>query len=377
MPASLNGKTTAPKIPVSTTFKKQQSPSQGALLFLEKATFDACMYTFALIGCGRIAPRHAENMIRIGRLVAVCDAIPAQADSFAKTYNAKPYYNLDDLLAQENSINVVSICTPNGYHAEHAIKALRSGKHVLCEKPMCLTSAAAWQMLETEKFSGKRLFVVKSTRYNPYVLQVKEMLDKGKLGQVYSFQLHCFWYRPAEYYTGWRGKAFPDGGTLYTQFSHYIDALIWLLGDIETAHGFSKNSAHRESMEFEDTGVAALQLSSGVIGTLNWSVNTYRKNFEIGLTLIAEKGTFSLGGPYLNEVRYACMENPVEPIPQGKNANEYGFYAGSMSNHSEVYDSLLNALNGENDRFTSALEGLKTVEAIERIYKAVSCHNAP
>jgi predicted dehydrogenase len=330
------------------------------------------MYTFALVGCGRIAPRHAENMIRIGRLVAVCDTIPTHADSFAKTYNARAYYNLDDLLEQENSIDVVSICTPNGYHAEHAIKALRSGKHVLCEKPMCLTSAAAWQMLETEKFSGKRLFVVKSTRYNPYVLQVKKLLDEGKLGQVYSFQLHCFWNRPAEYYTGWRGKAFPDGGTLYTQFSHYIDALIWLMGDIKTAHGFSNNVAHRESIEFEDTGVAALQLSSGIIGTLNWSVNTYQKNFEIGLTVIAEKGTFSLGGPYLNEAKYACMESLLEPVPQEKNANEYGFYAGSMSNHNEVYDSLLKALNGETDNFTSALDGLKTVEAIERIYKAVS-----
>ena len=330
------------------------------------------MFTFALVGCGRIAPRHAENILRIGKLGAVCDAIPAQANSFAKSYEARPYYNLDDLLAQESGVEVVSICTLNGYHAEQAIKVLRSGKHVLCEKPMCLTSAAAWQMLETEKYSGKRLFVVKSTRYNPYIRQLKEMLTDGKLGKVYSFQLHCFWNRPPEYYTSWRGKSFPDGGTLYTQFSHYIDALIWLLGDIETVDGFSKNMAHQESMEFEDTGVAALRLSSGIIGTLNWSVNTYKKNYEIGLTIIAEKGTFSLGGAYLNELKYACTESPVEAIPNENKANEYGFYAGSMSNHNEVYDNLMKALNGESDNFTNAMDGLKTVEAIERIYKAVS-----
>jgi predicted dehydrogenase len=333
------------------------------------------MFTFALVGCGRIAPRHAENIVRIGKLAAVCDITPVQADSFAKRYEARPYYNLDDLLAQESGVEVVSICTPNGYHAEQAIKTLRSGKHVLCEKPMCLTSAAAWQMLDTEKFSGKRLFVVKSTRYNPYIQQVKQLLDEGKLGKVYSFQLHCFWNRPAAYYTGWRGKAFPDGGTLFTQFSHYVDALIWLLGDIEMVHGFSKNTAHQGSIEFEDTGAAALQLSSGAIGTLNWSVNTYEKNFEIGLTLIAEKGTFSLGGPYLNELKYACMESTVNPIAEGNKANEYGFYAGSMSNHNDVYDNLLKALNGDSDNFTNAMDGLKTVEAIEQIYKAVSSRN--
>jgi UDP-N-acetyl-2-amino-2-deoxyglucuronate dehydrogenase len=141
----------------------------------------------------------------------------------------------------------------------------------------------------------------------------KKLLDEGKLGKVYSFQLHCFWNRPAEYYTGWRGKAFPDGGTLYTQFSHYIDALIWLWATLKRYMGFPKIGRTRDSIEFEDTGVAALQLSSGIIGTLNWSVNTYQKNFEIGLTLIAEKGTFSLGGPYLNEAKYACMESPVKP----------------------------------------------------------------
>jgi predicted dehydrogenase len=130
-------------------------------------------------------------------------------------------------------------------------------------------------------------------------------------------------------------------------------------------------------MEFEDTGVAALQLHSGVVGTVNWSVNAYKKNFEIGLTLLAEKGTFSLGGPYLNELKYACMENPLEIIPESKKANDYGFYAGSMSNHTEVYDNLLKTLNGEPNDFTNAMDGLKTVEAIERIYKAVSLRNAP
>ena len=343
---------------------------QGFFVILE-STFDAVMYNFALIGCGRIAARHAENISKVGRLQAVCDVVPQRAETFSKAYAAIAYTSIDALLEKEAGVDVVSICTPNGFHAEHAIKALRSGKHVLCEKPMCLTTAAAWQMIDTEKFSGKKLFVVKSTRFNPYLQGLKKKLEAKALGQVYSFQLSCFWNRPSEYYTDWRGKLFPDGGTLYTQFSHYIDALLWLLGDVEQVYGFSKKFAHPQ-IEFEDTGVAALQLANGVLGTLNWSVNTFQKNYEIGLTLLAEKGTICLGGPYLNELNYAFPNMDLGITPEQRVANEYGFYTGSMSNHKEVYENLVHALNNDNHTFTNAFDGLKTVEAIEKIYKAVT-----
>lgn len=328
------------------------------------------MYNFALIGCGRIATRHAENIVRVGCLLAVCDIIAEKAHTFSNVYDARAYTDLDTLLQQETEVDVVSICTPNGFHAEHSIKALRSGKHVLCEKPMCLTTAAAWQMIDAEKFSGKKLFVVKSARFNPYLQQLKKLLDDRTLGNVYSFQLSCFWNRPPEYYMDWRGKLFPDGGTLYTQFSHYIDALLWLLGDIERAHGFLKNFVH-PAIEFEDTGAAALQLTSGVLGTLNWSVNTYQKNYEIGLTLLTEKGTISLGGPYLNELKYACTDVNFEST-KDKQPNDYMFYAGSMSHHKEVYENLVNALKDETQHAANALDGLRTVAAIEKIYNAIS-----
>jgi predicted dehydrogenase len=87
-------------------------------------------------------------------------------------------------------------------------------------------------IIETEKFCRRKLFVVKSTRYNPLLQQVKKLLADGKLGAVYSFHLSCLWNRPDAYYQDWRGKLFPDGGTLYTQFSHYIDAMLWLFGDV-------------------------------------------------------------------------------------------------------------------------------------------------
>jgi UDP-N-acetyl-2-amino-2-deoxyglucuronate dehydrogenase len=346
------------------------SPAASQDFLFHSSTFGARMYNFALIGCGRIAGRHAENIKRVGRLLAVCDVVPERVQTFSKAHSARAYDSIDTLLKEEPDVDVVSICTPNGFHAEHAIKALRSGKHVLCEKPMCLTSAAAWQMIDAETFSGRKLFVVKSTRFNPLLQELKKQLEQKALGSVHSFQLSCFWNRPPEYYTDWRGKKFPDGGTLYTQFSHYIDALLWLLGDIEQVCGFSKNEAH-PAIEFEDTGVAALRLSSGVLGTLNWSVNTYQKNYEIGLTLLAEEGTISLGGPYLNEVKYANTQEGFAKSEAARMPNDYAFYTGSMSHHKEVYDALLRALTNGSHDFTNAFDGLKTVEAIEKIYKAV------
>src|SRR5205085_2941351 len=183
------------------------------------------MIKFALVGCGRIAARHAENMARVGKLQAVCDIVKEKAETFATKYEANCYLSLEDLLANEADVDVVAVCTPNGFHAEHTIKSLQARKHVLCEKPLCLTKAAAWQIIETEKFCRRKLFVVKSTRYNPILQELKKRITEDRLGKIYSFQVSCFWNRPDGYYTDWRGKHFPDGGTLYTQFSHYIDAM--------------------------------------------------------------------------------------------------------------------------------------------------------
>jgi UDP-N-acetyl-2-amino-2-deoxyglucuronate dehydrogenase len=330
------------------------------------------MYSFALVGCGRIAPRHAENIVKVGKLVAVCDTDKTKANDFAQQYNAKAYYAIDDLLQEEKAIEVVSICTPNGLHAEHILKSLQANKHVLCEKPMCITGAAAWQILETEKFSRKKLFIVKASRYNTHLQHIKKLLQNGSLGEVFSFDLKCFWNRPPEYYTDWKGKAFPDGGTLYTQFSHYIDALLWLFGNIQDVKGFISNKNHKGIIEFEDTGVATLLMDNNVLGCLHWSVNTYKKNSEIGLTIIAEKGTICLGGPFLEEVRYTQPDNLLPGSADLKKpANDYGFYKGSMNHHQNVYEGLIHSLNETSISLTNGLDGLKTVEAIEKIYKRV------
>jgi UDP-N-acetyl-2-amino-2-deoxyglucuronate dehydrogenase len=328
------------------------------------------MKRFAIVGCGHISKRHAENISRTGQLVAVCDIVPERADALAASYSAKAYYSIEDLLASETPIDIVCVCTPNGLHAEHSIKSLQAGKHVLCEKPLCLTKAAAWQLIETEKFCRRKLFVVKSARYNPLLQELKDLLDDKSLGKVYSFHLSCIWNRPDEYYTDWRGKLFPDGGTLYNQFSHYIDAMLWLFGDVAEAKGFKANAAHQKSIEFEDTGAVSLLMESGALGTFHWSVNAFQKNYEIALTIVAEGGTIRIGGEYLNDVQFLQTENA---ILKAATINEGG--AGlkpSPGTHDKMYDHLNTALEGHRSGFPDAYEGLKTVETIEKIYKAVS-----
>ncbi len=329
---------------------------------------------FALIGCGRIANRHAEHINNMAQLRAVCDIDKGKADEMAALYGAKAYYDVDELLATEKDIDVISICTPNGLHAQHSIKALRSGFHVLCEKPLATNVHDCGDMIKTAEMFNKRLFAIKQNRFNPPVAAVKQAIDEGKLGKIYSVQLSCFWNRNPQYYeNSWKGTLELDGGTLYTQFSHFIDLLYWLIGDVKTAKAFMNNYDHKGIIEFEDTGAVILEFYNGAIGTVNYTVNSYGKNMEGSLTIFGEKGTVKIGGQYLNEMEYQNIEGyKIENLPEGNKANSYGSYQGSMSNHDHVYKNLIDVLSNNASISTSAFEGLKTVEIIDKIYSSVN-----
>jgi predicted dehydrogenase len=327
---------------------------------------------FALIGCGRIAQRHAEHIIKTGILQAVCDTEREKADALAAKYSCKAYYNLPSLLEAEKDLDVASICTPNGLHAAHSIAALNAGVNVLCEKPMAITSYDCGEMIKAAERNNKRLFVIKQNRFNPPVVAVKQAIDKGLLGKIYSVQLNCFWNRNEDYYkNSWKGTKELDGGSLFTQFSHFIDLLYWMVGDVKRAFAITGNFAHKQSIEFEDTGVVALEFYGGALGTINFTVNSYRKNMEGSVTIFAEKGTVKIGGQYLNELEYQNIEGlEIKDLPEGNKANNYGTYTGSMSNHDKVYENLADVLKKGASITTSSYEGLKTVEIIEKIYAA-------
>jgi UDP-N-acetyl-2-amino-2-deoxyglucuronate dehydrogenase len=329
-------------------------------------------YKFAIVGCGRIAHRHAANIIAHGgQLLAVCDTNPDKLGAFARKYACNGYNSFQQLLSAE-SPDLVVVCTPNGLHSKHSIAALNAGCHVLCEKPMAITGSDALEMISAAGKAGKRLFVVKQNRYNPPVVAVKKLLDGNKLGTISSFQVNCFWNRPDEYYQDeWRGTVDMDGGTLFTQFSHFIDLMYWFLGNVKSVSGLRANYHHRHSIRFEDTGIVLLETERGAIGTIQYTVNAYQHNMEGSISLFGEKGTVKIGGQYLNELDFFAVQDETMPeIKNEKPPNRYGFYEGSMSNHDKVYENLMRTLRDPSHEFVEAEEALKTVEIIEKIYKA-------
>jgi len=325
---------------------------------------------FALVGCGRIGKRHAEHINNYGKLVAVCDIDINKAKQLGETYNTLVFSDLSEML-KNTQVDVVSICTPNGLHAKHSIQVLKAGFHVLCEKPMAISVLDCEQMVNQALKANKRLFIVKQNRYNPPVDAVKKLIEEGKLGKIFSVQLNCFWNRNPEYYntSDWKGTKKLDGGTLFTQFSHFIDLLYYMIGDIKKVKAYTSNFNHKEEMEFEDTGVVALKFYNGALGTINYTVNSFGKNMEGSITIFAEKGTVKIGGQYLNELEYQNFDDfSITDLPEGNPPNQYGQYVGSMSNHGLVYANVIDVLTNGGVIATNGFEGLKTVEIIDKIY---------
>lgn len=326
---------------------------------------------FAIVGCGRIAERHAEHIVKQAKLVAVCDIKKERRDLFSSKYNCNSYENIDELLKDEKEIDLVAICSPNGLHALHTVKVLQAGIHVLCEKPMAISVVDCKLMIDEAKKVNKHLFIVKQNRFNLPVAALKECIDNGRLGKVLSVQLNCFWNRNDKYYetSDWKGKKELDGGTLFTQFSHFIDLLYWMVGDVKKINAIIRNYLHQHNVEFEDSGVIIIEFLNGAIGTVNYTVNSYDKNMEGSITIFGEKGTVKVGGQYLNVLEHQSIKDYVLDVPiETKPANDYGFYQGSMSNHDKVYENIIDVLINNGRVATNGFEGLKTVEIIENIY---------
>lgn len=325
----------------------------------------------AIVGCGSIGARHAEHIHNLANLKAVCDTKEDRASFVADKYGAKSYNDISVLLSKEKDLDLVSICTPNGLHCEHSVAALEAGNNVLCEKPMALSTNECDRMIIASEKTNKRLFIVKQNRFNPPVVELKKILDNNILGKIYSIQLNCFWNRSDEYYklSDWKGKKDLDGGILFTQYSHFIDLVCWMFGSISKYSAITKNSGHKDTVEFEDSGVCIVEFENGIIGTINFNINSYKKNLEGSITVFGEKGTVKIGGQYVNAFEYQNIEGyEVKNIPITEKANDYGFYQGSMSNHDRVYECVISDLLNHTSKCVGAIEGRITVETIEKIY---------
>jgi len=326
---------------------------------------------FGIIGCGNIGLRHAKHIYehKEGTLANIYDLNFSRSSVISKEYSCRASEKFDDFLSSD--LDIVNICTPNGLHAEHAIKCMNAGKHVLVEKPMALSSADCEKMIHTSLRTNKQLFVVKQNRHNPPVVALKEKIDNNQLGRIYSVIINCFWNRNENYYksSSWKGSKDLDGGTLFTQFSHFIDILYYLFGDIKEVFGQIKNVSHDGLIEFEDTGFFNFQLENNSLGSLNYTTSAYKKNMEGSILVFAENATIKIGGQYLNTVEYQSLKGDKIILNNKSNkANDYGSYQGSMSNHDLVINNVINTLNGRESIMTNALEGMKVVNIIERMY---------
>jgi predicted dehydrogenase len=334
---------------------------------------------FAVVGCGHIGKRHIEMIQRNpeAELVAICDILTTEhlnlSSLLPSSLRLPLFPRLEELLFSSLAFDVLNICVPNGLHAPMAVKALETGRHAVIEKPMALTTSEAKKILSTAEKHGKQVFCVMQNRYSPPSVWIKQLVDSGKLGKLFLVQINCYWNRDERYYKpgGWHGDKKMDGGTLFTQFSHFIDLMYWLFGDIAHIKARFEDFNHQALTAFEDSGVVSFEFVGGGVGVFNYSTSVYDRNFESSVTIIAENGTVKIGGQYMNEVEYCHVRDYEMPVlPPTNPGNDYGAYKGSAQNHHYVIENVVNVLKNKGDRITTnAGEGYKVVDIIERIYK--------
>lgn len=327
---------------------------------------------FAVIGCGHIGKRHAEMISRNpeSELVALIDVKNAESLSIEQ-YNVPFFNTLDDFLSSDIDVDVINIASPNGFHADQAMKCLEARKHIVVEKPMALNRQDAEKIIFKALNVHRQVFAVMQNRYSPPSEWVKNLVESGRLGKIYMVQLNCYWNRDDRYYKpeSWHGKKDLDGGTLFTQFSHFIDILYWLFGDITNIQAKFADHNHKDLTDFEDSGFVNFDFVNGGMGSLNYSTSIWNKNLESSMTIIAENGSVKIGGQYMNEVECCHIKDYEMPELAPTNpGNDYGAYKGSAANHHYVIDNVIDVLNGRSAITTNALEGLKVVDIIERIY---------
>ena len=332
---------------------------------------------FGVVGCGHIGKRHAEMILRNegASLVAMCDVLPLNDLhlDFIQTEFFNQYAEFIQFLKKgsTDTAPVVCICTPNGLHASLAIEAIEAGCHVVIEKPMALSEKDATLIMDTANRCKRQVFCVMQNRYSPPSIWLKELVESGILGKLFLVQINCFWNRDERYYlpTSWHGNRELDGGTLFTQFSHFVDILYWLFGDINNINARFADFNHEKLTDFEDSGLVTFDILKGGMGSLHYSTSVWDMNQESSLTIVAENGSVRVGGQYMNEVEYCHIKNYTMPQLAPTNpGNDYGAYKGSAQNHHFVIQNVIDVLIKGEEITTNAFDGVKVVGMIERIY---------
>ena len=329
---------------------------------------------FALIGCGRIAYKHAEilkNQLPQATLVAVCDIHADKARETGEKYGV-PWYESYDEMLQKEDVDVVNILTESGNHARHTIDVVKKyHKHIVVEKPMALTLSDADEMIRVCDEYGVKLFVIKQNRYNIPVIKLREALEAGRFGKLVMGTVRVRWSRDQAYYDRdpWRGTWAMDGGVFTNQASHHIDLLEWMLG--EPVSVFAKSATQLVNIETEDTGMAIIKFRNGALGLVEATTAVRPKDLEGSLSILGEKGSVEIGGFAVNEMK---IWNFTDELPEDKEVlqkyrenppNVYGF------GHVRYFENVIDCIVNNKRALVDGLEGRKSLELINAIYESI------
>ncbi|MEM8981969.1 MAG: Gfo/Idh/MocA family oxidoreductase [Pseudomonadota bacterium] len=332
------------------------------------------MLRFGLVGCGRIARRHADllggGQIDGAALGAVCDIKDDRAEAYGKEFGV-PHFNDMHALAERDDIDAITILTESGKHADHATELARYGKPLIVEKPMALTLDDADRMIRACDQHDARLFIVKQNRFNLPVRKLREALVQGRFGKLILGTVRVRWCRRQAYYDqdSWRGTWALDGGVLANQASHHVDLLEWMMGKVDSVYAVAKTAL--ADIEAEDTAVVVLKFANGALGVIEATTATRPVDLEGSISLLGEAGTVEIAGFAVNEMRHwEFAEKDESDADVVKNyssnpPNVYGF------GHKEYYQDVVRSITTGTPQLVDGLEGRKSLELISAIYESV------
>ncbi|MEG3067865.1 MAG: Gfo/Idh/MocA family oxidoreductase [Syntrophaceticus schinkii] len=324
---------------------------------------------FGIIGCGRIAHKHAEAIKKNEKanLLCVCDILEERAAEYKDKYGAEAHFTDYRKMLEYSGLDVVNICTPSGMHAEMGIAAAQAGKHVIVEKPMALSLKDADDLIGACDESGVKLAVCFQNRFNPPVQKLRRALEEGRFGKLTHASAIVRWFRPQDYYdqAPWRGTRAMDGGCLMNQSIHNIDLLQWMMGPVESVFGYTATNLRK--IECEDVGVAVLKFKNGALGVIEASTTIYPENLEETLNIFGEKGTVVLGGIAVNKIetwKFADSTDENGAIDQHQQdvPNVYGF------GHEALVEDFINAVINNSEPYITGREGRNALEIVLSIY---------
>ncbi len=286
------------------------------------------MIRFAVLGAGVIGKVHARALAELSEVAAlavVVDTDLAKAQQLAEEYGVEASDDLAAVLAREGdgAVDAVTVCTPSGLHADLAVTVLEAGKHVVVEKPLDVSLAAADRVIDAEKRTGKTVAVISQHRFDPSTEKVLAAVQDGRLGTLTSAIASHAWWRGQSYYDSgdWRGTwALDGGGAIMNQTVHTVDLLCATMGTPVEVFAYTACLAH-ERIEVEDTAVAVVKFASGALGMIHGTTAAY-PGLDASLRVYGSKGSAVISDDELVFVHETSGEAAEIGMPEGAAVNQ-------------------------------------------------------